>query len=440
MTTLQVWLHGEHVGEVQQLRNGSPRLRFSTAAITRWGERSPVLSLALPISAKRVEGAAVEAFLDGLLPEGALRAQLDYQYGSRTPIDLLAHIGQECAGAVQFTTSDSPPSSGSLRPLSDAELAELVRDLPTLSPPDGLPIGASLGGVQPKLLLTQTEDGWAWPVDGAMSTHLVKPSPVGTAGPPLLVASEHWAMQVAAAAGVPTATTSLQVFDGREAIIVERFDRRSGRRLHQEDFTQALSVPSSTKYEPELARTNRLRTVHQLAHPNAANPREFSARLLEAVAFNALVGNGDAHSKNYSLTIDSSGVVDIAPLYDVAPVMFLGNYFHAGHAVAGQTNLKYITRRHLVDEAIGWGVRRARAEAIVDELRDRVIAALEATAVPDELAAVAEKVTRRVTTFPSGDSAVSSGSSAGQPRQPKGAPAGGEWRERDRPESDVDLI
>lgn len=159
MTTLQVWLRGEHLGEVEQLRTGRARLRFSGTAVNQWGEGSRPLSLSLPVTSSRVEGAQLDVFLDGLLPEGALRAQLDSEYGTRTPFELLSRIGRECAGAVQFTLDDSRPGAGSLRALSDDEVAALVRDLPTLTPPDGLPIGASLGGVQAKLLLTRTREG-----------------------------------------------------------------------------------------------------------------------------------------------------------------------------------------------------------------------------------------------------------------------------------------
>ena len=399
MTTLHVWLRGEHLGEVEQLRTGRARLRFSGAAVNQWGEGSRPLSLSLPVTASRVEGAPLDVFLDGLLPEGALRAQLENEYGTRTPFELLTRIGRECAGAVQFTLDDSRPGSGSLRDLSRDEVTALVRDLPTLTPPDGLPIGASLGGVQAKLLLTRTRQGWAWPTDGAVSSHIIKPQSLDPSSPTLLVAAEHWAMQLAAAAGVPVARTELHEFDGRQAIIVDRFDRVDGERTHQEDFTQALSVPSLSKYESTLAGSTRLRSIAALAMPNAREPRGFASRLFEAVAFNTLIGNGDAHSKNYSLTIDSAALVEVAPLYDVAPVMFLGRFHHAGHAVAQQSDLRYITRRHLIDEAESWGLKPAETASALDGLVSRVGRAIEQVDAPDELVDVIEKVASRVNGF-----------------------------------------
>ena len=79
-----------------------------------------------------------------------MRATLERRHGI-SPGDtfaLLGIIGQERAGAVQLTADDSPPCPGRLRPLSAAEVNQIVRDLPTIDPPDGLPDGASLGGVQ----------------------------------------------------------------------------------------------------------------------------------------------------------------------------------------------------------------------------------------------------------------------------------------------------
>lgn len=441
MTTLQLWLRGEHLGEVEQLRSGRARLRFAAAAVGRWGEGSPALSLSLPMTGKRIEGQPLDNFLDGLLPEGALRAQLDDEYRARSPIELLRHIGLECAGAVQFTVDDVQPGAGRLRMLSEQEVTELVRDLPTLSPPDGLPIGASLGGIQAKLLLTRTPGGWAWPTDGAMSTHIIKPQPLDPGSPAYLVKAEHWAMQVAAAAELPVARTELAEFDGRLAIVVERYDRADGERFHQEDFTQALSVPARSKYEPTLTGTTRLRSVALIAQPHALRRQQFGTALLEAVAFNAIIGNGDAHSKNYSLTIDSEALVDLAPLYDTAPVMFLGNYNHAGHAVAGQTNLRYITRQHLIDEAASWGMPAATASRVVDDVTDRVAAAATRVPTPGHLAEIVENVQARIARFASPNTASGAGTAGrnGQPREPRGVPSGGEYRSPERPEPDITL-
>ncbi|TXK18879.1 HipA domain-containing protein [Homoserinibacter sp. GY 40078] len=396
---LHLWLRGEHQGELEQLRNGAVRLRYDADIFDRYGEGARPLSLSLPLERARVEGPALDAFLEGLLPEGQVRADLDREYQARSAFDLLAHIGVECAGAVQFTRDPEPPGTGHLIPLTGAEVDALVVALPTLTPPDNEPLTASLGGIQAKVLLTRDDGRWAWPTDGAMSTHIVKPQPLSTGGPQHLVHAEHWAMTVAARAGLPAARTELHDFDGRAAIVVERFDRSADGRTHQEDFAQALGLAPSSKYESTLRDQSRLRSIAELGSQNALRPRDFLVELLEQVTFNATIGNGDAHSKNYSLAIGADANYSLTPLYDVAPVFFLGQYRHAGHAIAGQVDLRYITREHLVLEGQSWGMSPARAASVVDDVIDRTAAAISEVGATEEIEALPEQVLGRVRTF-----------------------------------------
>lgn len=399
---LHVWLRGEHMAELERLRNATVRLRYDEAILDRYGLGARPLSLSMPLESRRVSGDALDAFLEGLLPEGQVREDLTREYRARTAFDLLAHIGLECAGAVQFTASEEPPSAGELVALTDAEVNEMVVALPTLTPPEGQPLTASLGGIQAKILLAKTASGWAWPAGGAMSSHLIKPQASSTGGPPHLVHAEHWAMQVAARAGLPAANTELHEFDGRPAIVVERFDRREGRRAHQEDFTQSLGILPASKYESTLRDPSRLRTIAELGSQNATSPRDFRAGLLRQVAFNAMIGNADAHSKNYSLQIDETASYRPAPLYDVAPVFFLGAYRNAGHAVDGQIDLRHISRAHLVAEGVRWGIPEREAERIVDELAVATTTAIADVEPSPEIVDLPERVLARVRSFTPG--------------------------------------
>lgn len=417
MVPLHVWLHGRPVGVVEQLRNRALRLRFDPDMVREYGVGACPLSLSLPLTTKRVEGAPLERWLDNLLPESSVRGALERQHAIR-PGDtfaLLGVIGQECAGAVQFTHSDSPPGPGRLRELTTAEVNQIVRDLPTIDPPDDLPIGASLGGVQAKVLLTRTPTGWAWPVDGAMSTHIVKPEPTTDVVVADLIEHEAWAMRLATRAGLTAATAEVTDFDGRRAIVVERYDRHDGRRTHQEDFAQALGVATRDKYESFAAPPGRLARIAELAADQSADPRALRRDLLRVVTFNLAIGNGDAHSKNYSLQIDRAPQVALAPIYDAAPVFLLNERLaHFGHAVGGQVRLPYITAEHLVDEAEGWGMRRALAAQTVAEVLEAVAAAAPGTTItPGVDLRVVEGVQRRaerlLTTVPAVDSARRTG-------------------------------
>jgi serine/threonine-protein kinase HipA len=397
-----VWLYGRELAELERLRTGRLRLRFTADAVRTYGLDSCPLSPSLPVSDRRLDSPALERYLDNLLPESPLRGALERTSGLR-PGDvfgLLSVIGHECAGAVQFTAPGETPGAGWLRPLSTDEVGRLVRDLPTFDPPDDLPISASLGGIQAKVLLARTLDGWAWPADGALSTHLIKPEPITAGGVRDLVRLEEWTLRMAAMAGLPAARAQLDDFDGRTAIVVERFDRTGGKRSHQEDFAQALGLAVSDKYESAAAGSGRLRQIASVAGAQALNEQAFRRDLLRAVTFHTIIGNGDAHAKNYSLLISEGGRYSLSPLYDVAPVFLVEpRYRHAGHAVNGQVDLRSVTATHLVEEAVGWGLRRERARDAVVELAQAVRVAAQTTAVDDPIAFIAELVTSRAERF-----------------------------------------
>lgn len=391
---LNLWLHGEHLGEVERLRTGRQRLRFSAEARAKWGDGSRVLSYALPLGQKRIDGPGVETYLENLLPEGAMRAQLERQHRVRPgdAFGLLRHIGHECAGAVQLTPERAPPA-GYLKPLPDDEVASLVESLPTLSAPEGEAVTASLGGIQSKILLARTDDGWAWPAAGAPSTHIIKPEPIEPSAPiPRIVEYEHWALALARAAGVPAASSSLERFGSRLAIVVERYDRSRGKRLHQEDFAQALGIRPLEKYEAPQEEPGRLKRIATGPGMEARDPESFRAELLRLIAFNLIIGNGDAHTKNYSLLLHD-GLFAIAPAYDIAPVFRVNPRFSDfGMSVAGQRGLRYITAEHLVREAASWGMSEEAARAVIGEVAQRVRAALTEVAVPDFIAPIAEQI------------------------------------------------
>lgn len=394
---LKVWLHGDELAELERLRNSGLRLRYTNETIDRYGIGSCPMSLSLPITTKRIESAELESYLDGLLPEDPLRTALANKDSIRSTdtFALLQVLGSECAGAIQFTEPDKAPPTGFLRTLAEPEVNRIVQDLPTLRTPDNLPITASLGGIQAKVLLTRTERGWAWPANGALSTHIIKPTPSTNLNTvPYLIEAEEWALRLANASGIKAATAWIESFGERKAIVVKRYDRSDGKRLHQEDFTQALGLKPNQKYE--ITPNSRLKKVARLAAPHALNPQRLQLDLLRAVTFNTAIGNGDAHSKNYAFTITDSGYYSLAPLYDAAPVLLMNRDFHsAGHAVADQTNLNYITFSHLLEEATSWGLNSKLAAETIRTTTEQIAESAPATDIIDVLANVPSMVAKR---------------------------------------------
>ncbi|MGM9474225.1 type II toxin-antitoxin system HipA family toxin [Pseudarthrobacter sp. YS3] len=396
---LDVFLHGRRIGE---LKGSGLKLSFQydRETLSEYGAGSILLSLSLPVTRNRIEGPEVYDFFDGLLPEGQVRSHIAKDNRLSTPdaFGLLRVLGSDCAGAVQILPpGDAPEVPGAAIPMTGDEVTTVVESLPTWDLPDDFLVTASLGGVQSKVLLTRHDNGWAWPGRGAVSTHIIKPEPLESTVPDLL-ASEHWALTTAAAAGLPAATAHLQMFGTRQAIVVDRFDRApDGSRLHQEDFTQALALPSEAKYEGTSSPPSRLTRLVRAAAPHTRDDAEFRRDLLRAVTFNLAIGNGDAHSKNYSLTLRDGGEVLLAPLYDIAPTLLLyAPSNNAGHALSGQIRLSYITLDHLIREGSAWGMDEDDARQTAVSVLEAIAAAAAESTAQKQLGFLRELVPARV--------------------------------------------
>jgi len=126
-------------------------------------------------------------------------------------------------------------------------------------------------------------------------------------------------MRLAATIGLDVAPVEPRSVEGRSFLLVERYDRAGdGRgvvhRIHQEDFCQALGVPPETKYASEGGPT--FKDCFELLRRVSARPATDVLKLLDAAIFNLVVGNADAHGKNFKILYDDQGP-RMAPLYDL---------------------------------------------------------------------------------------------------------------------------
>ena len=245
----------------------------------------------------------------------------------------------------------------------------------------------SLGGAQDKLLVARDGDGnWLLTIDGAPSTHILKPEPERWPG---LAVAEAWALTVAACATSASSVEVSRVLGSRPVLVVTRYDRESSgststiRRLHQEDLCQAIGSPPSAKYAPRPPRPESpsLAKLARILLARADDPPAELERLLAQVAVSVALRNADLHGKNLSI-INRRGVVSLAPLYDVAPTTaFIESQTTIGLSVGDKYKLTEIGTTHLVREAVSWGLpeRRARQvlSSIVEDLQRGVAAADE---------------------------------------------------------------
>lgn len=317
---LEVWLFAEQLGTLA-LIDGKLSFRYAPDWLSR--PDAVALSSSLPLQAEPFDDHQTRPFFAGLLPEGQLRRLIarQFQVSSQNDFALLDHIGGECAGAVSLLEPgqalSGPEQDHEVQWLSDEEIIAILDELPQrpmLAGKAGLRL--SLAGAQDKLPVVSDGTRIGLPRNGTPSSHILKPAIRTLAD---TVTNEGFCMALAEAMQLKTARTQVCSVLGRPFLLVERYDRMldshgQRQRLHQEDFCQALGVVPEMKYQneggPDLARCFDL--VRRVTRPSA--PQILC--LLDYVIFNALIGNHDAHAKNFSLLYAARSAV-LAPFYDV---------------------------------------------------------------------------------------------------------------------------
>ncbi len=318
---LAVWWEGTVVGTLQLNQHGEVRFVYSP----EWLDDAsrPAISFSLPKRFEPFKQRECRPFFAGLLPEEAQRDAIAGALGisKRNDFALLDALGGDVAGALSLwpegNTPPVPDPDGQPHPLSDDELVQLLDTLPTrplLAGREGLRL--SLAGAQSKLPVVLAESRVALPAPGQPTTHILKP-PIARF--PHTTENEALAMSLAAAIGLAAAPVEARTVAGRPYLLITRYDRRvdaDGRahRLHQEDFCQALGVPPERKYASEGGPT--FTASFDLLRRAATRPAVAVLALLDAAVFNLIVGNADAHGKNFSL-LYHPGTVSFAPLYDL---------------------------------------------------------------------------------------------------------------------------
>ncbi|MEN8255700.1 MAG: HipA domain-containing protein, partial [Verrucomicrobiota bacterium] len=227
-----------------------------------------------------------------------------------------------CAGAVALLDPDEdlPAQQHSYHPVSNEELETILDTLPQKPLLAGeAEVRLSLAGAQNKLALFYDENGFALPLHESPSSHIIKPEAEAFPG---LVENENYCLRLARIVGIPAAEAEPLVLGKHRCLLVRRYDRQwEGNqlvRLHQEDFCQAMGVPSRLKYQSEGG--PHLSHCFDLIRKASSRPAKGLIVLFEAMLFNYLIGNNDAHAKNFSLLYVPSGdgvQVELAPLYDL---------------------------------------------------------------------------------------------------------------------------
>lgn len=394
---LFVCLEGQVVGRLEA-RGSRVSLEYLEPWLSMPGAYP--ISQSLPLRPVPFTGAAVLNYLWGLLPDNA--RTLDswgrlFQVSPRSAISLLAYVGEDCAGAVQFVREerleavlDSSRRAPAVQWLDEGELVRRIRHLAADSGAvrESAQEGQfSLSGAQAKtaFFYDSGRDRYGIPQGRTPTTHILKPVGNDFDG---FAENEHFCLELARRVGLPSARTHWRVIGEVPTLIAERYDRvvLDGRwvRIHQEDCCQALGIHPASKYENEGGPG--FRNIMALLE-SADDPTADRTRLMRTACFIYLIAATDAHAKNYSFLLTRGAdrpSMRLAPLYDVAsawpyprriPVQKMKLAMRIGHYY----RLRQIQRRHFDDLA-----RSCRYPP--EELRGSLMEL--AQVLPDEAAAL----------------------------------------------------
>jgi serine/threonine-protein kinase HipA len=308
-------------------------LRVASIAITdkraqmlydpAWIKRAAAfpVSLSMPFSQDAVGHDRIIPWLANLLPETHL-SEIGQQIGvsPQDVLGLLEHIGRDTAGALAIG-SPRPQADDFRRIEREEDLERIINELPQkpfLVGEHG--VSMSLAGVQDKLPVATADGKLAIPINGTPSTYIIKPDSPRLPGN---VHNEAFCLKLAQLVGLDVAEATPARAGKRLYLLVKRYDRTKTPRsrivrIHQEDFCQLLGYFPSAKYEFTSAAVGGGPTL-KMMFDGAARFIQPGARipLLDAVIFNVLICNVDAHAKNYSVLIGAGGSAKLAPLYDL---------------------------------------------------------------------------------------------------------------------------
>lgn len=314
---LSVRLNGEPVGILEQTLTGKMVFTYDNSA-------TQAISIGMPIREEPYGEISSQAYFGGLLPESEIVKKIigkRYGVSPNNNFALLKAIGYDCAGAISLHPIDEPITSQHSFPLTgkiitDDELYQHIKELPKkplFMDIEGLRL--SLAGVQDKAAVCMINKQIALAENGCPTTHILKPATNNFEG---IAENEYFCLKIAKRIGLPIPDIELRQIKDITFLLIERYDRRIKNnhieRIHQEDFCQVLGILTSKKYQNEGGPS--FKNCFELLK-NTTQPAIDRNLLASVLIFNYLIGNMDAHGKNFSLLHHAQTNIRLAPFYDI---------------------------------------------------------------------------------------------------------------------------
>lgn len=334
MNTLDVYMNGYRVGHLSRNDSGAHTFRYDEMWIDKDGARP--ISLSMPLRHDAYSGREVINFFDNLLPDNEEvrdRIVARYQADSDQVFDLLAAIGKDSVGALQFVPAGE--GSGNIRELSYEKLTEEKLERVLKGYQSKAPLGMlrelddfriSIAGAQEKTALLKIDGAWCIPNGNTPTTHIIK-LPIGkihshdhTIDLSDSVENEMLCLKIARVFGFEAPDCEVIITPNVKALAIERFDRKYSSdhswlmRLPQEDYCQVLGLPSARKYESDNGPSIANIMKHLQGSADSTRDRE---TFMGAQVLFFLLGATDGHAKNFSVHIEPYGAFRLTPLYDI---------------------------------------------------------------------------------------------------------------------------
>jgi serine/threonine-protein kinase HipA len=317
--TLHVWYETQLVGKLWKDNQGKIGFQYTS----HWVADGFPISQQIPLTIdpySPTNGVAHKFFVN-LLPEGNARHHIirdlkitDDDFG------LLRAIGGECAGALSILPTDHEPSiNAQYTPLSDETFHQLLLrkgSIIEISSEENRP-RLSLAGAQEKCAIFFDKNQYYLPQKTAPSTHILKFNIRGYSHIP---AYECFLAELAKTINLPVVDCQLKTHDKERFLLIKRYDRimmndNKIKRLHQEDFCQALGLGHEQKYQQDKGYS--FYDCYHLIQQISAEPIRDAENLLKWQIFNFLAGNSDGHAKNLALIYAEKQGITLAPFYDL---------------------------------------------------------------------------------------------------------------------------
>jgi serine/threonine-protein kinase HipA len=379
--SLDVYLHQILAGQLNMDRHGDLTFTYHPSYLS--DKKNQPLSQSLPLQKTPYTSQQCRPFFGGILPEAQMRAAIARQLGisEKNDFALLAAIGGECAGAVSLLPStlmlkDLQPGYRVLDEHAVSTILQTMHQRPMIAGEDGIRL--SLAGAQDKLPIAVCNGQIAIPINGAPSTHILKP--VNKAFP-TLIENECFCLQLANSIGLNVAEASMHVAGEHPYLLVKRYDRilmnNDIHRLHQEDFCQALAIVSEMKYQREGGPG--LVDCFQLIRKVSSLPAADLKMLLQGILFNLIIGNNDAHGKNFSLLYHTHQI-RLAPFYDmISTIQYPSLSQKMAMKIGGKYDFDVLFPRHILKMAEEAQLSRALVQKEILSIVKKVQNKIEST-------------------------------------------------------------